>query len=85
MPVRPKSLLLTDDRGVSSVIGVILMVAIVVILGAVIGTFAFDTMFNTDIFQSAINELTDGDLDGKYVGSSIIVGIATSRVSWKSF
>jgi len=36
--VNPTSLL-TDDRGVSPVVGVILMVAITVILAAVIGTF----------------------------------------------
>jgi flagellin-like protein len=37
--MNPKSTFETDDRGVSPVIGVILMVAITVILAAVIGTF----------------------------------------------
>ena len=37
--MKPSNLLNTDDRAVSPVIGVILMVAITVILAAVIGTF----------------------------------------------
>src|SRR6056297_3233924 len=37
--MKPRNLFNKDDRGVSPVIGVILMVAITVILAAVIGTF----------------------------------------------
>jgi len=40
--MNPKTYLLDDDRGVSPVIGVILMVAITVILAAVIATFVMN-------------------------------------------
>ncbi len=55
-----------DDRGVSPVIGVILMVAITVILAAVIGTFVLglgDSLNQTP--QATLNaEVTEGDDDG---------------------
>jgi len=57
---------LDDDRGVSPVIGVILMVAITVILAAVIGTFVLglgDSLQQTPQAQLDA-ELTDYDDDG---------------------
>jgi len=57
---------LNDDRGVSPVIGVILMVAITVILAAVIGTFVLglgDSLEQTPQAQLDV-ELTDEDGNG---------------------
>lgn len=71
--------LLTDDRGVSPVVGTILMVGIAVILGAVIATFAFGVMFNTGPFNEAINELIDGDTTGGPVNNSILFVAVMSK------
>jgi len=56
---------LDDDRGVSPVIGVILMVAITVILAAVIGTFVLglgDSLEQAPQAQLDAESNTDGDL-----------------------
>jgi len=52
---------LDDDRGVSPVIGVILMVAITVILAAVIGTFVLGL---GDSLEQAPQAQLDAQLDG---------------------
>lgn len=71
--------LLTDDRGVSPVVGTILMVGVAVILGAVIATFALGVMFNTGPFNEAINELLDGDTVGKQVDNSVLFFAVISK------
>jgi flagellin-like protein len=53
--------LFTEDRGVSPVIGVILMVAITVILAAVIGTFVLN--LGSSVQQSAPQASMDFDYD----------------------
>lgn len=55
-----------DNRGVSPVIGVILMVAITVILAAIIGVFVFD--FGSSVSESppqAQFSMIDGETDEK--------------------
>lgn len=69
-----KEFLLGDDRAVSPVIGVILMVAITVILAAVIGTFVLGLGDNvsTNIQAGASANFQEGENDG------------TVRVTWNS-
>jgi len=57
---------LDDDRGVSPVIGVILMVAITVILAAVIGTFVLGLGDSLD--QAPQSQLSIGDASDGFVG-----------------
>jgi flagellin-like protein len=59
-----KELFREDERGVSPVIGVILMVAITVILAAVIGTFVLNLggSVSTNV-QAGASVTTDGDAD----------------------
>lgn len=62
--MNPKSAFETDDRGVSPVIGVILMVAITVILAAVIGTFVLglgDSLGDSAPIASIDSEVTNSD------------------------
>ena len=62
--MNPKSAFETDDRGVSPVIGVILMVAITVILAAVIGTFVLglgDSLGDSAPTASIDSEVTNSD------------------------
>ena len=59
------SKLFNDDKAVSPVIGVILMVAITVILAAVIGTFVLglgDSISDTTPSASINGEIDDGDI-----------------------
>jgi len=49
-----------DDRAVSSVIGVILMVSVTVILASVVAAFAFS--FDFEHVRPIAEELLDGDL-----------------------
>jgi len=67
--MKPSNLFNSDDRAVSPVIGVILMVAITVILAAVIGTFVLglgdqlgdsapQASFSTDNVSGSTNGLT---------------------------
>ena len=60
------SKLFNDDKAVSPVIGVILMVAITVILAAVIGTFVLglgDSISDTTPSASINAEVTDGEIE----------------------
>jgi len=57
------TLLDTDERGVSPVIGVILMVAITVILAAVIGTFVLGLGSNTQSSPQASITISDNNQD----------------------
>jgi|APHM01.1.fsa_nt_gi archaeal flagellin N-terminal-like domain len=63
-----KAFLFDDDRGVSPVIGVILMVAITVILAAVIAAFVLDL---GDTSEPAPNIAADYDFDGTDVTITI--------------
>lgn len=54
--------LVESKRGVSPVIGVILMVAVVVVLAAIIGAFAFG--FGGDLNDTAPNAQYDVEIDG---------------------
>ncbi len=67
---------LDDDRGVSPVIGVILMVAITVILAAVIGTFVLglgDSLEQAPQAQlDAEADSTDGEIDISHNGGDAI-------------
>jgi len=56
----------SDDRGVSPVIGVILMVAITVILAAVIGTFVLG-------LGDSLEQAPQAQLDGEYESGTGIV------------
>ena len=79
--------LLTEDRAVSPVIGVILMVAITVILAAVIGTFVLglgqnvsttpQASFNFDFDTSGSTNVTDITHEG---GDTLEIGENTDRV-----
>ncbi len=71
---------LDDDRGVSPVIGVILMVAITVILAAVIGTFVLglgDSLEQAPQAQLDAVENSNGNLDISHNGGD---AIATSDI-----
>jgi len=57
---------LDDDRGVSPVIGVILMVAITVILAAVIGTFVLG-------LGDSLEQAPQAQLDAEYDGTDIVL------------
>jgi len=57
---------LDDDRGVSPVIGVILMVAITVILAAVIGTFVLG-------LGDSLEQAPQAQLDAEYDGTNIVL------------
>jgi len=62
--MKPRNLFNKDDRGVSPVIGVILMVAITVILAAVIGTFVLglgDSLGDSQPTAQISAEITDVD------------------------
>jgi flagellin-like protein len=89
--------LLTEDRAVSPVIGVILMVAITVILAAVIGTFVLglgqnvqstpQASFSFDFNESAQNvnvTHTGGDTleSGENAGQVQLVSTANGSVEW---
>jgi archaeal flagellin N-terminal-like domain len=63
-----KAFLFDDDRGVSPVIGVILMVAITVILAAVIAAFVLDL---GDTSEPAPNIAADYDFNGSGVNVTI--------------
>jgi archaeal flagellin N-terminal-like domain len=63
-----KAFLFDDDRGVSPVIGVILMVAITVILAAVIAAFVLDL---GDTSDPAPNLAADYDFDNS-AGTAVI-------------
>jgi flagellin-like protein len=62
-----KELFDSDDRGVSPVIGVILMVAITVILAAVIGAFVLE------LGSSAATEQPQASFDFEFNGSNVTV------------
>mgnify|MGYP000595616776 FL=1 len=64
--------LLTEDRAVSPVIGVILMVAITVILAAVIGTFVLGLgdQVSENAPQASFSFDFDGGGDGDFTGTS---------------
>ena len=62
-----KELFDSDDRGVSPVIGVILMVAITVILAAVIGAFVLE------LGSSAATEQPQASFDFEFNGSDVTV------------
>ncbi|QGX96172.1 type IV pilin [Haloplanus rallus] len=64
--------LLTEDRAVSPVIGVILMVAITVILAAVIGTFVLGLgdQVSENAPQASFSFDFDGGADGDFTGGS---------------
>ena len=62
-----KELFDSDDRGVSPVIGVILMVAITVILAAVIGAFVLE------LGSSAATEQPQASFDFEFNGSNVNV------------
>ena len=64
------TLLDTDERGVSPVIGVILMVAITVILAAVIGTFVLGLGQNTQSSPQASITISDNNVDYESGGNS---------------
>ena len=59
--MNPKQLLLNEERAVSPVIGVILMVAITVILAAVIGTFVLGLGDNVESAPSAQLSMSESD------------------------
>jgi flagellin-like protein len=67
-----------DDRAVSAVIGVILMVAITVVMAAVIGTFVLDLGQNVQSNPQAGVNFEQGDLDGQADGPD--VGITVNSV-----
>jgi len=68
--------ILDDDRGVSPVIGVILMVAITVILAAVIGTFVLG--LGDSLQQAPQSTLNAEDASASYVNGSTTDGEATA-------
>ncbi|GGN18598.1 type IV pilin [Halarchaeum nitratireducens] len=63
--------LLNDDRGVSPVIGVILMVAITVILAAVIGTFVLG--LGSNVGNNAPSATFNWDYSGNSSGGNLTV------------
>ncbi|MFC5278108.1 type IV pilin [Halorubrum rubrum] len=68
--MKPRNLFKADDRGVSPVIGVILMVAITVILAAVIGTFVLglgDSLGDSQPTAQLSASIDDDDSDNKSV------------------
>ena len=78
--------LLTDDRAVSPVIGVILMVAITVILAAVIGTFVLGLGQNVQSTPSATFDFEfDSDTDNVTVthngGDTLVEGDNAQNVN----
>jgi len=90
--------LLTEDRAVSPVIGVILMVAITVILAAVIGTFvlglgqnvqstpsaSFDFGFNTSVSPNEVDVAHNGGdtLDGDNSQDVNITSASGNTTTW---
>jgi flagellin-like protein len=74
--MKPSNLFNTDDRAVSPVIGVILMVAITVILAAVIGTFVLglgDSLGNSQpTAQLNVDTSADGNLTIQHNGGDSI-------------
>ena len=67
--------LFEDDKAVSPVIGVILMVAITVILAAVIGTFVLDLGQNVQSNPQAGIAFEEGDLDAADSNTEIRVTV----------
>jgi len=53
-----------DDRGVSAVIGVVVMVAVTVVMAAVVGTFVPDLGGGVDANPQVGVTFEEGDLDG---------------------
>lgn len=81
------SLKLEDSRGVSPVIGVILMVAITVILAAVIGTFVFsladqtqESVPNARITITEINTGASGNVTFAHSGGDIFTEDNTEEI-----
>ena len=73
--MKPHNLFNTDDRAVSPVIGVILMVAITVILAAVIGTFVLglgDSLGDSQPSAQVDAEFSDGNLTFEHNGGDRI-------------
>jgi flagellin-like protein len=69
--------LIETDRGVSPVIGVILMVAITVILAAVIGTFVLD--IGGSLSSSAPSATWETEQPPRSVESTAIAGVSSDR------
>ncbi|MBP2250445.1 flagellin-like protein [Halarchaeum solikamskense] len=69
--------LLSDDRGVSPVIGVILMVAITVILAAVIGTFVLG--LGSNVGNNAPSATFDYDYSGTFNDSNNNAAVAITH------
>lgn len=69
--------LFTDDRAVSPVIGVILMVAITVILAAVIGAFVLGLGGSTEAAPQASFQCNSGDLVHNG-GDTLVAGTLTA-------
>jgi len=67
---------LDDDRGVSPVIGVILMVAITVILAAVIGTFVLG-------LGDSLQQAPQAQLDAESTGDAGSTGIGYHPQWWR--
>ena len=70
-----------DERAVSPVIGVILMVAITVILAAVIGTFVLglgDSLGSNVNAGVAVDEPSDGEFEVTWVSEGTATNITTS-------
>jgi flagellin-like protein len=73
--MKPRNLFNKDDRGVSPVIGVILMVAITVILAAVIGTFVLglgDSLGDSQPTAQIDAEFSNGNLTFEHNGGDRI-------------
>jgi len=81
--------LLTDDRAVSPVIGVILMVAITVILAAVIGTFVLGLGDQVDdsapqVTMSFDYDTTNTDVNVTHEGGETLEGSTISLIGSES-
>jgi len=75
---RIKELFTGEDRGVSPVIGVILMVAITVILAAVIATFVIGLGDSTDDVQPNVNFNGEAESNSTSGGQDYILSIDTT-------
>ena len=71
----------TDTRGVSSVIGVLLLVAVTVVLGTVVASFAFDIGSDSTNKAPQVSweyEYNGGDIEATHASGDDLVGDSLS-------